>query len=1035
MATEEKSPPSAKTGTVSPSAMTSPSILGQPSDAGAPEAPKKKAEKLRFKFSYSPWKQVIDWFAEENGLSLVIPETFPQGTFNFTDNREYTPAEAIDVLNGILLMKGFYLARHEKMLILFPTDEPGGIPDPLIPTVAVEALDGHGGSEIVNVKFDLKILRPEATESDVQKLLGPQGKVKSFAMSQQLSVTDTVARLRAVRAYLKRIDDAAGVVMSRLKVFQLKNTRPEDDLPILRQLLDIPEGKEASADLTIRIVQVGVTDQLQVSGRPDKVGMAGEIIALLEKQGSGGLAGGGQQQLEVYPLNGLDPQSFMTVLTKCLAGQPDVNVFIEPKTGNLIAFARPAQQAQILALLKQCGSGGQKLVNIPLTRVETQTAIDAIARFFNVSDLKQASATAPQLLSDASVRQLLVRATDDQITKIRTLLTELGEPLNGGPGVPRSHTITVPMSEEDAMVALQRMSQIWSKDHPNAVQIRDFRPAASGGSSKAAGGAAESSRESPALLREARPPLPDRKTDDRPIDPPKWPEENLQPTPQEAPKAEPAGKVTLNALTPGPSPSGRGELNALTPGPSPSGRGELNALTPGPSPGGRGDGKMFGARIVLVADPVPARAAVDGKSPADRGAFGSGPTPSPATAAADGKSPVTIAEGKAPATITVIVTANGLTIHCDDLDALDQFEELLHKVAPNSGPLKVYFLKYAKADTAAAELRGFLSGVSGDSEGEGPSSAVKGKGMATGTVNITSEARLNALLVTANRTDQATVKLLLDTIFDLDGPPDDPAITRKSHMLPVEHAKARDIAEVLREVYADQLVLSQRQQNRANFAAGGGPLGMIMGGMMGGMGGGGGPFGGGGGRGGGGGGPGGGGQTRGEQANQIAIGIDNRTNTLIISATDVMFAEVKRLVQDLDQAAGLQPETIQYIRLNRTSPTAVEKYLAAFAGDNVQTTSTSTSSSSRNENTSSAPRGFGGFGGGDQGGGFGGRGGFGGPGGGFGGRGGGFGGGGFGNPGGGFGGGGFGNPGGGFGGGGFGGGRGGRGGFGGGGGG
>ena len=65
----------------------------------------------------------------------------------------------------------------------------------------------------------------------------------ALAKSQQLSVTDTAGRLRTVRDYLKRIEGPEGTLSSGLKTFHLKYARPEDVLPILRQLLEIPEDK------------------------------------------------------------------------------------------------------------------------------------------------------------------------------------------------------------------------------------------------------------------------------------------------------------------------------------------------------------------------------------------------------------------------------------------------------------------------------------------------------------------------------------------------------------------------------------------------------------------------------------------------------------------------------------------------------------------------------------------------------------------------------------------------------------------------
>ena len=45
----------------------------------APPGRPKKAEKLRFQFRFQPWKDVLDWFAQQADLSLVIRMTIAPG--------------------------------------------------------------------------------------------------------------------------------------------------------------------------------------------------------------------------------------------------------------------------------------------------------------------------------------------------------------------------------------------------------------------------------------------------------------------------------------------------------------------------------------------------------------------------------------------------------------------------------------------------------------------------------------------------------------------------------------------------------------------------------------------------------------------------------------------------------------------------------------------------------------------------------------------------------------------------------------------
>ena len=416
--------------------------------AERPPLPARKVGKLRFQFRFQPWKDVLDWFAQQADLSLIMNET-PQGTFNYSDNREYTPAEAIDLLNSVLLTKGYTLVRRDRMLMLVNIED--GIPPNLVSTAPVESLDSKGEFELINVLFNLSKVRPEDVEAEVQKLLGPQGSVKSLAKSQQLSVTDTAGRLRTVRDFLKRIEGPEGTVSSGLKTFQLKYARPEDVLPILRQLLDVPEDKNLAADGSIRVAQEGGSDRLLVSGRPDKVARAGDIIQSLDVPAPGGDGASrlnGTPQLEIYPLNGCDGASVLAVMQTLMTGQSDVRLSIDPKNNSLIALARPSQHATIKATLAQMQHGGERVEVIHLTRVDPLVALDAINKLFSSGDSKQPSSNAPQVDADSANHQLLIRGTDAQIMQIRDLLTKMGERLDSGVAGQGGHVRTLPMSQE-----------------------------------------------------------------------------------------------------------------------------------------------------------------------------------------------------------------------------------------------------------------------------------------------------------------------------------------------------------------------------------------------------------------------------------------------------------------------------------------------------------------------------------------------------------------------------------------------------------
>ncbi|MFM8218491.1 MAG: hypothetical protein ACKOJF_06155, partial [Planctomycetaceae bacterium] len=144
------------------------------SPAGAGETPEINPDEVevRFNFRFAPWENVLKLFAETAGLSLDMNEV-PSGTFNYFDSKKYTVREALDVLNGYLLRKGFTLVYRDRFLVVWNLDEPP--PPNLIPQVALEDLGDRGKNELMSVIIPLTGTDAKTAAEDIKELLGPQG--------------------------------------------------------------------------------------------------------------------------------------------------------------------------------------------------------------------------------------------------------------------------------------------------------------------------------------------------------------------------------------------------------------------------------------------------------------------------------------------------------------------------------------------------------------------------------------------------------------------------------------------------------------------------------------------------------------------------------------------------------------------------------------------------------------------------------------------------------------------------------------------
>lgn len=88
----------------------------------------KSGETFTFNFRRAPWVDALKLFAEKTHLTLDMNEV-PPGTLNYYDQKSYTVAEAIDVLNRLLRPKGYALVHRENFLVLNNIDNESPKPD------------------------------------------------------------------------------------------------------------------------------------------------------------------------------------------------------------------------------------------------------------------------------------------------------------------------------------------------------------------------------------------------------------------------------------------------------------------------------------------------------------------------------------------------------------------------------------------------------------------------------------------------------------------------------------------------------------------------------------------------------------------------------------------------------------------------------------------------------------------------------------------------------------------------------------------
>lgn len=159
-------------------------------------------KKLKFQFRDMKWDEVLAWFAEQQDLTLVM-DRIPPGSFTYTDVREYTPSEGIDLLNSVLMTRRFALVRREKMLVVMELGD--SIPLELIPRVTQDKLLGRGQFELVSVIFPLGGRPIDAVLNEVKPYLSDFGRAIPLAQGGQLLVVENAGKMKTINELIASV--------------------------------------------------------------------------------------------------------------------------------------------------------------------------------------------------------------------------------------------------------------------------------------------------------------------------------------------------------------------------------------------------------------------------------------------------------------------------------------------------------------------------------------------------------------------------------------------------------------------------------------------------------------------------------------------------------------------------------------------------------------------------------------------------------------------------------------------------------------
>ncbi|MGH7140804.1 MAG: secretin N-terminal domain-containing protein, partial [Pirellulales bacterium] len=465
--------------------------------------------KISFSFKGQPWPSVLEWLADISDMSLEWEEA-PAGYVDLTTRGRYSINEVRDLLNSVLLNKGFTVLRNGEVLIVVNLKK---LDNSLIPRVTPKELDERGTYDLVRTFFDLDWLVADQAAEEIKPLLSPYGKVTALKATNRLDVLDTAGNLRRIRELIAEEQSHTG--QQRLvEEFKLRYTRAEEVLDTLNTLLGI-EPKQAAGPVDPRqlmqammMAQQGGGQPMMQQGKkensvylavnvrensilanapPDKMGIIRQAIDAVDvPHGSAGFMADAQR-VKPYRLSGLQPETLVKVLKELGSLDPSTKLQVDEKKNALIVYGPLADHLLITDLVERLDGTGRKFEVIQLRTLSAEYVAGSIitlmngpekqddsrsrSRYYNPfydSGSQQQQETTDKFWVEADIERnrLLLRANDVELAEVRALLTKLGE-------IPADHrygnqTRVVPVAPNDGI--FEALEQIRSA-LPNPLEI------------------------------------------------------------------------------------------------------------------------------------------------------------------------------------------------------------------------------------------------------------------------------------------------------------------------------------------------------------------------------------------------------------------------------------------------------------------------------------------------------------------------------------------------------------------------------------
>ncbi|QEG02480.1 Bacterial type II/III secretion system short domain protein [Stieleria maiorica] len=431
-----------------------------------------QSDEVRFAFTGVPWRDVIDWIAEEANLALHI-DGVPAGSFTYSDPNSFTHQEAIDRINLFLLPQGYTLVRSGNLLSVINLSDPRSLQqlDALAELIRADELADRNSHDVVKCLFPLGALSAEDAVEElgaIKLMMTPA----VFNKTNQLMVTDTVAKLRNVKAILDSFEPSKLDNGTIVKSFPLKHVEAEDVLLVARPHLGLATGEMIGIDVSLSADLEG--KNIFVTGIEDKVKLIEKLVESIDVPAPSLTDTETNAQLQTHEVAGGNVDLAYDVLQTLLAGK-DIRISKDVTAGTIVALAPPSIQEEIAQTVEKLAADEARFEVIELKTVDPYVAIALVEQMLDLPyefedndrrdrDRDEMPLPPPKIDADPENRRLFVRGRQSQIDEIKQIVEGLDKKQDS---VASSESIRLlPLTGNHAKQSLMLAARFWRLPNP-----------------------------------------------------------------------------------------------------------------------------------------------------------------------------------------------------------------------------------------------------------------------------------------------------------------------------------------------------------------------------------------------------------------------------------------------------------------------------------------------------------------------------------------------------------------------------------------